>query len=91
MLHLVLEGEVRSLAVLDELHKVEPLAIQEHVDVPAWSACHDLVPHEGEAELVPEGEAGHLVEPEAGEEVREGGMGAEDDAGVGDICSGKKK
>ena len=47
-----------------------------------------LVPHKREAELVPRGEAHVLVEPEAGEEVRQWGVGSEYDAGLGNICTG---
>ena len=74
-----------------EVHKVKSLTIQEHVDVPAGDASQKHLPHEAEAELVPLSEAVHLIEPKAGEEVGEGCVGSEDNAGVREIWKEEKE
>lgn len=66
-------------------NKVPPFAVWKHVGEPAHAGVY-FVPYDGETELVSRGEAVDLVEPEAGEEVRQRGMFSDDHTSLGHIC-----
>ena len=86
-----LEPVLGNRIVHFEVHEVKSLTIQEHVYLPVRDASQKHLPHEAKAELVPLSEAVHLIEPQAGEEVGEGGVRSEDNAGVREIWKEEKE